>query len=119
MNLKCWHFGSGGGLPLIIFPTSFGGYYQNKDFGLIDSVAGYVDAGKITVYGPDAIDLESFATNQSTRPTECALNAYENVIARDVFDLACRECGPHRLAVCGASLGLTTQQISPSANPTW
>jgi esterase/lipase superfamily enzyme len=24
-------FGNGGGLPLILFPTSFGRYYQNKD----------------------------------------------------------------------------------------
>ena len=28
-------FGNGGGLPLILFPTSFGRYYQNKDFGLV------------------------------------------------------------------------------------
>ena len=32
-------FGNGGGLPLIIFPTSFGRYHQNKDFGLIVSFA--------------------------------------------------------------------------------
>ena len=32
-------------------------------------------------------------------------NAYENVIVRDVFDLAHRECHCHRVAVCGASLG--------------
>ena len=31
-------FGDGGGLPLILFPTSFGSYYQNKDFGLVGSV---------------------------------------------------------------------------------
>jgi len=43
-------FGNGGGLPLILFPTSFGSYYQNKDFGLVGSVSGYVDAGKVTVY---------------------------------------------------------------------
>src|SRR2546429_176227 len=30
-------FGNGGGLPLILFPTSFGRYYQNKDFGLVGS----------------------------------------------------------------------------------
>ncbi|PYJ42112.1 MAG: hypothetical protein DME86_06520 [Verrucomicrobia bacterium] len=28
-----------GGLPFVIFPTSFGRYYQNKDFGMIDAVA--------------------------------------------------------------------------------
>jgi len=39
-------FGNGGGLPLIIFPTSFGSYYQNKDFGLVGSVSEFVDDGK-------------------------------------------------------------------------
>ena len=51
-------FGNGGGLPLILFPTSFGSYYQNKDFGLVGSVGNYIDAGRVTVYCPDAIDLE-------------------------------------------------------------
>lgn len=46
-------FGKGGGLPLIIFPTSFGRYYQNKDFGLVGSVSAFVDAGRVTVYCPD------------------------------------------------------------------
>jgi esterase/lipase superfamily enzyme len=99
-------FGNGGGLPLILFPTSFGSYYQNKDFGLVDAVASYVDAGRITVYCPDAIDLESFY-NKSIHPADRMRthNAYENVIVRDVFDLARRECSSPRVAVCGASLG--------------
>ena len=99
-------FGNGGGLPLISFPTSFGRYYQNRDFGLTGSVSGYVDAGKITVYCPDAIDLKSFY-NKSIHPADRMRthNAYENVIVRDVFDLARRECNSHRAAVCGASLG--------------
>jgi esterase/lipase superfamily enzyme len=73
-------FGNGGGLPLILFPTSFGRYYQNKDFGLVGSVSGYVDAGQVTVYCPDAIDLESFY-NKSIHPADRMRthNAYENV----------------------------------------
>jgi esterase/lipase superfamily enzyme len=59
-ELEMLVFGAGSGLPLVVFPTSFGRYYQNTDFGLVDSVAGYVDAGRLTVYCPDAIDLESF-----------------------------------------------------------
>jgi esterase/lipase superfamily enzyme len=99
-------FGNGGGLPLILFPTSFGRYYQNKDFGLVGSVSGHVHAGRVTVYCPDAIDLESFY-NKSIHPADRmrSHNAYENVIVRDVFDLARRECSTHRVAVCGASLG--------------
>src|SRR5437870_13781462 len=99
-------FGEGRGIPLILFPTSFGSYYQNKDFGLVGSVASYIDAGKVTVYCPDAIDLDSFY-NKGIHPADRMKthNAYENVIVRDVFDLARRECHAHRVAVGGASLG--------------
>src|ERR671935_1544931 len=93
-------FGSGGGLPLILFPTSFGRYYQNKDFHLGDAVAPLVDSGCVTVYCPDAIDLESFY-NKSIHPADRMRthNAYERVIVNDVFDLARRECSTPRVAV--------------------
>lgn len=50
-------FGDDGGLPLVLFPTSFGRYFQSKDFQLVDVVAGFVDSGRLTVYCADAIDL--------------------------------------------------------------
>jgi hypothetical protein len=59
-------FGNGGGLPLILFPTSFGSYYQNKDFGLVGSVSGYVDAGRLTVYCPSISAHFSTATTTIT-----------------------------------------------------
>jgi esterase/lipase superfamily enzyme len=104
-------FGEKRGLPLILFPTSFARYYENKDFGLVGSVARYIDNGKVTVYCPDAIDLESFY-NKSIHPADRMRthNAYENVIVRDVFDLAGRDCNCHRVAVCGASLGVSCRQ---------
>ena len=99
-------FGEGSGLPLILFPTSYGRHSQNKDFGLIDSVAWYVETGRITIYCPDAIDAESFY-HKGIHPADRVRthNAYENVIVHDVFDFARRECGCHRVAVGGASFG--------------
>jgi esterase/lipase superfamily enzyme len=99
-------FGQGGGLPLVIFPTSFGRYYQNKDFHVIDSIAPFIDTGRVTVFCPDAIDLESFY-NKSIHPADRMRthNAYERVLVHDVFDFARREGSAHRVAVCGASLG--------------
>ena len=63
-------------------------------------------AGRLTVYCPDAIDLESFY-NKSIHPADRMRthNAYENVIVHDVFDFARRECNCHRVAMSGASLG--------------
>jgi len=99
-------FGDKRGLPLILFPKSGARYYENKDFGLVGAVARYIDNGRITICCPHSIDLESFY-NKSIHPANRMRNhnAYENVIVREVFDLARRECSCGRVAVCGASLG--------------
>jgi len=99
-------FGDGRGVPLVLFATSFGRHSQNKDFGVIDACAGFIDGGKVTIYCPDSIDLDSFY-NKAIHPTDRMRthNAYENVIVHDVFDFARREGSCHRVAVCGASLG--------------
>src|SRR5256885_7037029 len=62
--------GDGHGTPLVLFPTSFGRYSQNKDFGLTDSIAGFVDSGKITIYCPDSADLDSFYNKAILGPEE-------------------------------------------------
>ena len=80
---------------------------RNKDFGLVGAIASYIDNGKVSVYCPDGIDVESFY-NKLMHPADrmrMYSSAYENVIVRDVFDFARRECAAHRLAVCAASLG--------------
>jgi esterase/lipase superfamily enzyme len=99
-------FGSGGGLPLILFPTSFGRYHQSKDFGLVDAVAPFIDSERVTVYCPDSIDLDSFY-NKRIHPADRIRThlAFEKVIVDDVFDFARREAGAQRAAITGASLG--------------
>ena len=99
-------FGNGSGIPLVLFPTSFGRYYQYKDFGLIDAVSWFVDEGKFTIYCPDGIDEESWY-NKSIHPADRVKThiAYENVILHDVFDHARRECSAAQVAVAGASFG--------------
>jgi esterase/lipase superfamily enzyme len=99
-------FGDGGGLPLILFPTSFGRFYQTKDFHLTDACADFVNSGRITIYCPDGIDLDSFY-NKQIHPADRMRthNAFENVILHDVIDFARQQAGSHRVAICGASLG--------------
>ncbi len=48
------------GYPILMFPTSMGGYLQNKEFGLLDTVDDLVDAGKIKLYNVESIDFQSF-----------------------------------------------------------
>ena len=63
-------FGDARGLPLVLFPTSFGRHSQNKDFGLIDACAPFIDSGKITIYCPDSADLDGFC-NKKIHPADC------------------------------------------------
>jgi esterase/lipase superfamily enzyme len=65
-----------------------------------------VDSGRVTIYCPDAIDLDSFY-NKSIHPADRMRthNAFERVIVDGVFDYARRQGSCARVAVCGASLG--------------
>ena len=94
------------GYPVIIFPTSLGRYYQNKDFHLIDSVAPLVEAGHVRIYCPDGIDSESWY-NQSIHPADRVKThmGYENVILHDVVDAARRDTSRPKVCVAGASFG--------------
>ena len=94
------------GYPVILFPTSLGRYYQNKDFGLVGSVSSLIDAGRIKLYCPDGIDEQSWY-NKSISPADRVRThlAYENVILRDVVPHAMRETGHSRVGLAGASFG--------------
>jgi len=94
------------GPPLILFPTSFGRYSQNKDFGLLDVCAPFIHSGKVTICCSPLADLDGFY-NKKIYPADRIRthNAYERVIVDDVFDFARRECSCHRVAISGASLG--------------
>jgi esterase/lipase superfamily enzyme len=94
------------GYPVILFPTSLGRYYQNKDFGLIQSVAPLIDAGRVKIYCPDGIDAESWY-NKGIHPADRVRThlAYENVILHDVVPRAQRDTHRHHVAVAGASFG--------------
>lgn len=95
-----------GGIPVILFPTSMGRYYEYKDFNLIESAAGLIDAGIVKVYCPDGIDSESWY-NKSIHPADRVRThmGYENVILNDVIECSLRETGRARAAVGGCSFG--------------
>lgn len=94
------------GYPVILFPTSLGRYSQNKDFGLVGSVAPLLDAGRVKIYCPDGIDEQSWY-NRSIHPADRVKThqAYENVIRHDVVARARAETGHERVAMAGASFG--------------
>ena len=94
------------GYPIVLFPTSNGRYYENKDFGLISSAARLIDLGKIKIYCPDSIDGQSWY-NYSISPADRVKThiAYENSILHDVVDFALFETESKTVGVAGCSFG--------------
>src|SRR4051794_11877126 len=48
------------GLPLVAFPTSHGDEWELQRHGLIDSLAEFVDAGRVRIYCVGSNNHESF-----------------------------------------------------------
>lgn len=94
------------GYPVILFPTSRGRYFENKDFKLVESASSLIDGGLVKIYCPDGIDEASWY-NKSIHPADRVKTylGYEQVIVQDVFDFARRETGSGKVAVAGCSFG--------------
>ncbi|MBI2418258.1 MAG: esterase family protein [Ignavibacteriales bacterium] len=94
------------GFPVILFPTSKGKYYQNKDFKLLDSVHHFLEEGKVKIYCPDSLDADSWY-NYGIHPADRVKThiAYENLILHDVIPFAQYETGRKKVAAAGCSFG--------------
>src|SRR5574338_1028153 len=73
------------GIPVIIYPTSMGSYYQNRDFRLIEAVKWFVEQGLVKIYCPDSIDNDSFY-NKNIHPAYRIANhnLYDRLILEEV-----------------------------------
>lgn len=94
------------GYPVILFPTSMGHYYENKDFKLIDSVNWFLDEGLVKIYCVDGIDEVSWY-NKNIHPADRAKNHhwYDLMLYHELIPLAQRETGVGRVATAGCSFG--------------
>lgn len=94
------------GMPLLLFPTSKGRYYQNKDEGMLEAARWFIDEGKVRVYCPDSIDDQSWY-NQAIPPAARAYNqtCYDRMILEEIVRPAQAETGQQRVATAGCSFG--------------
>jgi len=94
------------GYPIVLFPTSKGRYYENKDFKLIESVENLLEEGKVKIYCPDSIDALSWY-NKEIHPAERVKNHlwYEQLLLEEVIPKVKMETGFDRVIVAGCSFG--------------
>lgn len=95
-----------GGYPIVLFPTSKGRYYENKDFKLIESAGHLIDEGKVKIYCPDGIDALSWY-NKSIHPADRVKNHiwYDKMLLDEVSARARYETGFDKIITAGCSFG--------------
>lgn len=105
MEIETLVFGHSG-YPIILFPTSMGKYYENKDFKLIESVRHFIEEGKVKVYCPDGIDSLSWY-NKNIHPSERVRNHiwYDKFLLEELLPLATSETGRNKVITAGCSFG--------------
>ncbi len=104
-NMEMLSFGTRGA-PVILFPTSMGRYYENKDFHLIDSVRWFIEEGIVKIYCPDGIDSFSWY-NKNIHPAERVHNhiLYDKYLLEELVPLCQNETGHSRVTTAGCSFG--------------
>jgi esterase/lipase superfamily enzyme len=94
------------GYPVILFPTSQGRYFQNKDEGLIDAVRWFLDEGLVKIYCPESFDWLTWY-NKGVHPADRAKNYawYDKMILDELVPWAMHETGVGKVATAGCSFG--------------
>jgi len=94
------------GYPVLMFPSSYGQYTQNRDFGLNGSVMQYVDEGRIKLYNVETIDgLTFYAENMKSEVKIHNYDLYMQFLKDELIPYIQNECNIHRIAVAGVSFG--------------
>jgi len=94
------------GYPVILFPTSQGRYYQNKDEGLIEAARWFIDEGLVKIYCPDSFDWLTWY-NKGVHPADRACNYiyFDKMLFDELAPWAMHETGFNKIATAGCSFG--------------
>lgn len=95
------------GMPVVIFPTRQGRFFDYENWGLIAALADRIDAGRLQLYCVDSLDSETFYCPSRPPYARIARHLqYEGYILEEVLPLTRLENPWHgRPAVHGCSIG--------------
>ena len=98
-------FGTGG-IPVVVFPTSMGRFYQYEDEYMIATVSGKLESGQMQMFCVDSVDDESWY-NRAAHPRDRVLRhiQYEDYILHEVVPFVRTNNSHPGLAVTGCSFG--------------
>lgn len=94
------------GLPVVVFPTSRGRFFEYENNGMIHVLAQKIEERRIQVFCVDSVDAESWY-NRGVHPhTRVQRNlAYEDYIVYEVAPLMKQLSGQQQICTTGCSFG--------------
>jgi esterase/lipase superfamily enzyme len=95
-----------GGLPVVVFPTSMGRFFDYEDRGMIAAIGYQYDAGRLEAFCVDSVDAESWY-NRRIPPRDRVLRhiQYESYLIHEVAAFIRGRNSEARFAVTGCSFG--------------
>ena len=94
------------GLPVLVFPTSGGRFWEFEENGMIHAVSSDIEAGRLQFFCVDSVNGESWYNRNVPPRWRIARHVqFEEYVLREVLPLIYQWNGPHRPIALGCSLG--------------
>lgn len=104
-HMELLTFGSAG-LPIVVFPTERGRFFDYENNGMVQAVSGKIEAGQFQLFCVDSVDAESWL-NRAVHPQERLMRhlAYESYVLYEVAPLMKKLSGSAQIGATGCGLG--------------
>ena len=94
------------GLPVIVFPTSCGRFYEFEDNGMVGTLGAKIDYGRLQLFCVDSVDGESWYNRDVHPKVKVARHMqFERYILEDVRSLVRERNQDQHLVALGCSFG--------------
>src|ERR1700691_3888766 len=94
------------GLPVVVFPTSGGRYYEFEDRGMVGALGGKIDAGQVQLFCVDSVDMESWYNKAVPPRWRIARQVqYDDYLIQEVVPFIRKKNQNGHLVTLGCSFG--------------
>ncbi len=94
------------GLPVMVFPTSCGRFYDFEDRGMVAALAAKIDSGQVQLFCVDSVDAESWYNRAAAPRWRIARQMrYEESLINELVPLIRQRNPDPRLIALGCSFG--------------
>lgn len=94
------------GLPVVVFPTSCGRFYDFEDRGMVVALEGKIDSGQLQLFCVDSVDAESWYNRTAAPRWRISRQIrYEESLTHELVPLIRQRNPDPRLIALGCSFG--------------